>query len=255
MPEPDRLYAIGDIHGQLDLLRGVHDLIAADRQQTGDWTAPVVHLGDLVDRGPDSAGVIDFLLAGPAKGGPWVTIKGNHDYMFSLFMCDPPRHDPSLRSDLSWLHPRLGGMTTLASYGIADTEARTPDDLHREATARVPASHLAFLRELELTFSGAGAFCVHAGVRPGVALDAQEPSDLMWIRREFHDHTESFGPLIVHGHTPVDQAVHYGNRLNLDTGAAYGGPLTVAVIESGKVALLTPDGRRALPADPRSTPD
>jgi serine/threonine protein phosphatase 1 len=246
MPQPSRIYAIGDIHGQLDLLRAAHARIAADRALTGDWVAPVVHLGDLVDRGPDSKGVIDYLLAGPARGGPWVTIKGNHDYMFALFMEDPPRHDPSLRADLSWLDPRLGGMTTLASYGIDGTDSRPEADLHAEASARVPAAHLAFLRGLPLRFAGAGALCVHAGVRPGVPLDAQIDSDLMWIRRDFHVHAESFGPLIVHGHTPVDHATHYGNRLNLDTGAAYGGQLSAAVIESGEAALLTLNGRQPL---------
>lgn len=250
MTQASRIYAIGDIHGQLDLLRGAHALIAADRARTDDWDAPVIHLGDLVDRGPDSAGVIAYLMAGPARGGTWLTIKGNHDHMFALFMTDPQSRDATLRSDLTWLHERLGGATTLSSYGLDDTDSRTPTDLHKEALTRVPAAHIAFIDALPLTHQLAGALCVHAGIRPQVALEAQKPSDLMWIRAEFHSYTGSHGPLIVHGHTPVDSATHYGNRLNLDTGAAYGGPLSVAVIEAGVASLLTPNGRQALTPQP-----
>lgn len=238
-----RAYAIGDIHGHLGLLQEAHVLIARDRRLTGDDTAPVVHLGDLVDRGPDSAGVIDWLVAGPAKGGPWITLKGNHDFMFALFLDDPRAKDPGLRPDLSWLHPRLGGPTTLASYGIADVAARTLDDLHEEALAKVPPAHRRFLEALPLTHQTAGAVFVHAGLRPGLPLAQQKPTDLMWIRAEFHNDRRDHGGLVVHGHTPVDVPKNYGNRLNIDTGAAYGGPLTVVVIEDGKATQLTEDGR------------
>ncbi|MFN7053431.1 MAG: metallophosphoesterase, partial [Gemmobacter sp.] len=104
-----RTYAIGDIHGHLDLLKAAHALIAADRAAIGDTEAPVVHIGDLVDRGPDSRGVIDFLMQGQAMGAPWVVLKGNHDRLFTLFMADPHDSDACLRADLAWLHPRLGG--------------------------------------------------------------------------------------------------------------------------------------------------
>lgn len=102
-----RTYAIGDIHGHLALLDAAHARIAADRAATGDAAAPVVHLGDLVDRGPDSPGVIARLMEGIAAGEPWVVLKGNHDALFALFLDDPGAQDPGLRPDLSWLHPRL----------------------------------------------------------------------------------------------------------------------------------------------------
>ena len=238
-----RLYAIGDIHGHLDLLRAAHALIARDRAATGDDAAPVVHLGDLVDRGPDSAGVIAFLLAGPARGGPWITLKGNHDHMFALFLRQPPERDAGLRADLSWRDRRLGGATTLASYGIDASDDRPEADLQAEARARVPAAHRAFIEALPLHHVGAGAICVHAGIRPGIPLDRQDPVDLMWIRADFHRDDRDHGGLVVHGHTPVDRPTHYGNRLNLDTGAAYGGPLSVAVIEDGAAFHLTDEGR------------
>lgn len=242
-----RAYAIGDIHGHLDRLAAAHALIAADRRRTGDHDAPVIHLGDLVDRGPESAEVIEYLSAGPAAGGRWITLKGNHDYMFELFLRDPALRDPGLRAELTWLHPALGGQQTLASYGIAGADRRAPRDLAAEAAVRVPDRHRAFLAGLPLMHRLAEAVFVHAGIRPGVALDAQSPQDLMWIRKDFHLSTADHGALVVHGHTPVDRPTHYGNRLNLDTGAAYGGPVTVAMIEGRAAWELTPDGRVALP--------
>lgn len=245
-----RAYAIGDIHGHLDLLVQAHGLIAADREETGDDMAPVIHLGDLVDRGPESAEVIEYLVAGTMSGKPWVTIKGNHDHMFDLFLKDPEAHDPGLRADLGWLDPRLGGNTTLASYGI-DVD-RSAAEIWRDARSRVPDSHRAFIEALPLSWQMPGLLFVHAGIRPGIPLEDQSATDLMWIRRDFHAHTGDHGVLVVHGHTPVDAPTHYGNRVNLDTGAAYGGPLTAAVFEEGRAFVLTPEGREALRPEGRS---
>lgn len=239
----DRTYAIGDVHGQLDLLVAAHGLVAADRRRTGDDAAPVVHLGDVVDRGPESAETVEYLLLGPARGGPWVTLKGNHDHMFLLFLGSPRAHDPGLRRDYSWLHARLGGRATLRSYGVDAAEGRPDDELWREAQARVPARHRAFLDRLPLMRRADGAVFVHAGIRPGVPLDAQESKDLLWIRKGFLDDPRDHGVLVVHGHTVVDQPSHFGNRVDLDTGAAYGGPLTAAVVEGRDVWVLTEEGR------------
>jgi serine/threonine protein phosphatase 1 len=239
-----QLYAIGDIHGQLDLLHRAHDLIAADRARHGP--GPVVHVGDLVDRGPDSRGVIDALMAGLERGEDWVILKGNHDRMFWRFLRDPSEPEPGLRSDLSWLHPRLGGADTLRSYGVANAGDRPVAAVHAEARERVPKAHLDFIAALpSLHLAGDCAF-VHAGLRLGVALDQQSETDLIWMREPFLSETASFGPLIVHGHTAIDHATHYGNRLNLDSGAAYGGPLSAVVIEGREAALLTPNGRKRL---------
>ena len=238
------LYAIGDIHGHLDLLQQAHDLIAADMARHGP--GQVVHLGDLVDRGPDSRGVIDFLMRGLAAGQDWVVLMGNHDRMFRRFVHDPHEPEPGLRADLGWLHPKLGGPDTLRSYGVVNAADRPVAKVHAEARAAVPQAHLDFIATRPtLHLAGDCAF-VHAGIRPGVALDRQTETDLVWIREPFLSEGTSFGPLIVHGHTTIDQATHYGNRLNLDSGAAYGGPLSAVVIEGREAALLTPQGRRKL---------
>lgn len=242
------LYAIGDIHGHLDLLRAAHDRVAADRAREGTGAAPLVHVGDLVDRGPDSRGVVEALAALVAQDARVTVLKGNHDNMFVLFAGDTPQEDPRLRSGLSWLNPRLGGRDTLASYGI-DPDQR-PDALHVAARRAVPAHHIDFLSALPLTFRHGDTMVVHAGVRPGVPLDAQATEDLYWIRDDFLHDRRDHGALIVHGHTPVDTVEFHPNRLAIDTGAAYGGPLSAVAIEAGAVFLLTDTGRvpvRALP--------
>jgi serine/threonine protein phosphatase 1 len=240
-----QLYAIGDIHGQLGLLKAAHDLIAADSARNGP--GPVIHLGDLVDRGPDSRGVIDFLIGGLASGQDWVVLKGNHDRMFTRFMADPWEPEPGLRSGLAWLHPRLGGADTLRSYGVANAGDRPVERVHAEAGGAVPAAHREFLASRPTLHQAGECAFVHAGIRPGIALGDQTETDLVWIRDPFLTATASFGPLIVHGHTALEAATHYGNRLNLDSGAAYGGPLSAVVIEGREASLLTPKGRQKLP--------
>ncbi len=241
-----RSYAIGDIHGHLDKLQALHALIAADRAASGDAEAPVIHIGDLVDRGPDSRGVVDWLMAGQARGENWVVLKGNHDRMFSGFLSDADHHDPRLRRDLWWLHERLGGVETLASYGVADAGERSLQDVQAESADKVPATHLAYLAALPTWHLRGTCLFVHAGVRPGVDLHDQTEDDLLWIRDAFLDDTRDHGALIVHGHTPVGQVSHHGNRLNLDTGAGYGKAMSAVVIEGTDVFRLTPSGRVAV---------
>lgn len=245
--KPLRSYAIGDIHGQLDMLHAAHARIAADRAAVGDAEAPVVHIGDLVDRGPDSAGVIDLLLRGQAAGEKWVVVKGNHDRMFAGFLASPRHHDNMLRAEYDYLHPRIGGIETMASYGILGAGRRPPVEVHAAAMEAIPQAHRDFLSALPVSYRRGEVFFVHAGIRPGVPLDEQEEDDLTWIRGLFLDDPRDHGPLIVHGHTPVDVATHYGNRVNLDTGAAYGGPLTAVVIEGRDAWELTDEGRVPLP--------
>ncbi|MBL9045826.1 MAG: serine/threonine protein phosphatase [Tabrizicola sp.] len=242
------LYAIGDIHGHLDLLQAAHDLIADDMARHG--AGPVIHIGDLVDRGPDSCGVIDFLVRGLAEGRDWVVLKGNHDRMFTRFLRDPEEPEPGLRSGLSWLHPRLGGADTLGSYGVASAADRPVAKVHADALTAVPKTHLDFLLARPTLHEAGEAAFVHAGIRPGIPLHAQTETDLVWIRDTFLMEPASHGPLIVHGHTAIDTATHYGNRLNLDSGAAYGGPLSAVVIEGRHAALLTPQGRQRLAVAP-----
>ena len=234
-------YAIGDIHGHLDLLRQAHDRIARDQAEAG--AAPIVHIGDLVDRGPDTRGVIDYLIRGLAAGQDWVVLKGNHDRMFAGFVADLQFHDPGLRPDLSWLHYKLGGAETLASYGVRTAADRPTAAVHRDAVAAVPPDHLDFLNGLPTRFVRGDAAFVHAGIRPGIPLADQDDTDLLWIRKVFLDDPRDHGPLIVHGHTAIDWPTHYGNRLNLDSGAAYGGALSAVVIEGRAAFVLTDKGR------------
>jgi len=237
-----RSYAIGDIHGQRDRLIGAHELIAADRARTGDAEAPVVHVGDYVDRGPDSRGVLDFLMQGLDAGAPWVLLKGNHDAAMADFL-DPASGTAEVAY---WLSGIFGGRSTLASYDVAGNSTGA---LRKSARAAVPDGHVALLQGLLPSFRHREVFFCHAGIRPGVPLDAQKENDLIWIRDDFLLDRREHGALIVHGHTPVEAVTHYGNHLNLDTGAGYGGPVSAVAIEGRAVWLLTPDGR--VPVTPR----
>lgn len=239
------VYAIGDIHGHLDLLQAAHTLVEDDRAREGATGAPLIHIGDLVDRGPDSRGVIDHLVTQQASDPRLVVLMGNHDRMFAHWIRHGGAPDPSSRTALEYLHPRFGGQTTLASYGV---DSGAPGaDMVRAAQAAVPETHLAFLEGLPRHVTHDGCVCVHAGLRPGVALSDQDPADLIWIRDEFLTSRADHGALIVHGHTPADRVEHHGNRLNIDTGAAFGGPLSAVVIEGRDVFLLTGAGRVPVP--------
>ncbi|NPD14483.1 serine/threonine protein phosphatase [Xinfangfangia sp. D13-10-4-6] len=236
-----RSYAIGDIHGHLDLLQRAHERIARDMAQHG--AAPVIHLGDLPDRGPDSRGVIEWLKNGIERGEDWVVLKGNHDRLFNRFIGDPWWSDPGLSRPYTWLHPAVGGAATLRSYGVRNAADRPVEVVHRDALAAVDPAHLAFLEARPTSLLRGDVFFVHAGIRPGIALQDQAEDDLVWIRKGFLDDSRDHGPLIVHGHTALDQPTHFGNRVDIDSSAAYGGPLTAVAIEGREVFLLTDQGR------------
>ena len=237
-------YAIGDIHGHLGLLQDVHRWVNADIDRYGK--GPVVHVGDLVDRGPDSCGVVEYLRAGVQNGQDWVVLKGNHDRMFTKFLSKMNAHDEGLRSDLSYLHPRIGGAATLASYGVKNAADRPLAPVYTDAVAAVPLSHIQFLENLPTSFARDQAVYVHAGIRPGIPLMQQSETDLLWIRKDFLDDPRDHGVLIVHGHTAIARPTHYGNRVNIDSSAAYGGPLSVVVIDGLQVFHLTASGRTVL---------
>ncbi|AUM73111.1 metallophosphoesterase [Paracoccus jeotgali] len=234
------VYAIGDIHGHLDALRHVHDLISQD----GGAGARVVHLGDLIDRGPDSRGVIDYLMEGQAQGRDWQVIKGNHDNKLPRFIEDPEWIDPGSTSGLTWTgDERNGAEATFASYGIAGALEMPLAELHRRAVRAIPRAHVDWLDRLRPWLLHPGGFLfVHAGVRPGVDLSAQSPTDLMWIRKPFLESRQDHGALVVHGHTALRRAALYPNRLNLDSGAGYGRPASVARLDASGVWLLGSDG-------------
>lgn len=231
---PERVYAIGDIHGRLGLLKAAHARIEADLAVDPVGAHAIVHVGDYVDRGPDSAGVLAHLVAGEAAGAPWINLLGNHDRMFFRYLVAPGGRDEKLHPEFWWLHERVGGLDTLRSYGVTLPEGATQargDAIHREARAAVPALHFAFLAGLRRFWRWRGWFFAHAGVRPGVPLDAQEENDLIWIREPFLSSEADHGATIVHGHTPVERIEDRGNRIAIDTGAGYGGPLSCLVID------------------------
>lgn len=262
--QPSRIYAIGDIHGQKEMLDHALALIKDD----GGPDAQIVFLGDYTDRGPDSKGVLETLIAGRDAGKPWTFIKGNHDKMFVNYVLNGDEHDPRVSSRISWINKRLGGVTSLASYGITGEpdlfqingghetlqsyvigdRVIDPKTVQQLAKDTIPAAHISFLQSLPLTHETDHLLFVHAGLRPGVALADQDPEDLIWIRDGFLESNHDFGKLVVHGHTALDAPQHHGNRVNLDGGAGYGRPLVPAVFEGRACWLLTPTGRQRLQA-------
>ena len=239
------IYAIPDVHGHSEKLDRAHDLIAADRAREGSADAPVVHLGDLCDRGPDTRGVVERLIAGQGRGEPWIVLLGNHDRMFRNFVANGDTEDPGLRRDATWLHSALGGTETLRSYGV-EAERRPLAEVQEDARAAVPRAHVDLLASMALWHEAGELLFVHAGVRPGVPLERQTEHDLVWIRDDFLDYPRPHPWLVVHGHTALPEPAHFGNRVDLDGGAAYGNPLAAAVFEGREAFLLGPDGRRPL---------
>jgi serine/threonine protein phosphatase 1 len=226
-----RIYAVGDVHGCADRLDALHGLIAADLAAHPVAETLLVHLGDFIDRGPDSAGVIARLARGsPLPGVPMVALRGNHEQM----MLDAITGD---RDAIAHWRSN-GGNAALQSWGI---KAAKKD---RNWASDLPAQDYAFLRSLGLFHRVDGYLFVHAGVRPGFKLAAQTEEDLLWIRKPF---LESRGPLLpdapgvaaVHGHTPEDAPVVTDNRIGVDTGAVRGGLLTCAVLEGAWVRFLS----------------
>jgi len=231
------ILAVGDIHGYMAELARVLSL--ADDLRGPD--ARIVFLGDLIDRGPDSRGVIETLMRGIEAGRDWIVLRGNHDQMFLDFLDDASTGDPARKLSAAWLDGNNGGAETLRSYAAGASLER--GDWAAAARA-VPPAHVRFLESLPFCFQTEEQFFVHAGIRPGVALGDQTPEDMLWIRREFHDDRRDHGKLIVHGHTPVDTPTHYGNRVNLDTGAGWGRPLELVEFEGCEARRLTPAGPR-----------
>lgn len=236
------LYVIADIHGHMRQLDICLDLIERD----GGPDAEIVFLGDLVDRGPDSNIVVQTLMDGVQTGRPWHVLKGNHDRMFSRFARDANEHDPAIKSGLSWLNPRLGGLMTLASYGVQIADNMAPKEAFASASTAVPVEHLDFLDQLPLYHETQGLLFVHAGIRPGVPMNQQIEDDLIWIREPFLTVESDHPWLIVHGHTALDCPHHFGNRIDLDGGAGYGRPLLPAVFEGSTCWMITEDGRKEL---------
>jgi serine/threonine protein phosphatase 1 len=230
-PDGTRIYAIGDIHGRADLLREMHQLIHEDAYERQAPRNVVVYLGDYVDRGPASAEVIDILLDEPLPGFERVHLAGNHEDTIIRFLSD---------ISVAGLWLEYGGAATLYSYGVKPP-AMNETDLRRaqgELRESLPERHLQFMRELKLTHCEGDWFFVHAGVKPGVPLEAQQPQDALWIRGEFLGCEYDFGKIVVHGHTVTQEPDVRRNRIGIDTGAFMSGCLTSLVLEGERWSFL-----------------
>ncbi len=247
------IYAVGDIHGHYDKLLIAHALIADDMAAHKADKATVVHIGDLCDRGPDTAKVIQYLIDGIAAGRDWLVLKGNHDQMLLDFVDGGDGSNPRLKSGTNWLHSVIGGRATLASYGQKKSMLESKDAFLRRARGGVPQDHVDFLSSLPVWLRVDGMIFVHAGIRPGFPIEAQDEEDLLWIRDDFLWHLGDHEALVVHGHTPVDEPTHYGNRVNIDTGAGWGNPLIPVVFDQGQTFALSEKGRTELSV-PRHRP-
>lgn len=227
-----RAYAIGDVHGRLDLLDALLDEIVADHRSRPTARGLIVLVGDLIDRGPDSRGVIERLRRFDLSGFRLVGLAGNHEEaLLSILAGDPAPVE-------GWL--RFGGAETLMSYG-ADPQAiaALPPELAQRRIAQViPVEHRFFLEELGDSLRFGDYLFVHAGIRPGVPLDQQSLRDLRWIREPFLSDTRDHGMVVVHGHTISEQVDEVGSRIGIDTGAYATGRLTALAIDGDQRWVL-----------------
>lgn len=233
-----RVYAIGDVHGRLDLLERMHRLIGDEIAASPARRTVVVHLGDYVDRGPDSAGVVERLLGSPVAAEEIVCLKGNHEDCLLQFLDGGDGAETFLT---------YGGVETMTSYGVDVAALSERGDFGRLAVAfaaHLPVRHRNFYETLPHSHQIGGYFFCHAGVRPGVPLGQQSPHDLIWIREPFLGSSADFGKVVVHGHTPVEAIVSLPNRINVDTGAVFTGRLSAVVLEGSGRRFVSVEGSR-----------
>ena len=245
VPEGSRVYAVGDIHGRADLLERLQRDIARDFAESACERGVIVFLGDYVDRGPASRDVIDILLEGPPAGMAAVHLKGNHEDFLLRFA-------ETGEAGETWL--MNGGGATLASYGVAEAADTFHaiwhmDEIRAAFVAALPERHLEFFRTLALHHAEGGYLFVHAGLRPGIALEAQSADDMMWIRDDFLRSDADFGRTVVHGHSPLPYPAERANRIGIDTMAYRSGRLTALALEGASRRFFDTggDGRRAWP--------
>ena len=227
-PRGSRAYAIGDIHGRLDLLEDLLGRLEADDRSRGPAKTWLVFLGDLVDRGPDSRGVVERLVSRPPAFARNVFIKGNHEEFFLGVL---EGDDSTVQHWLTY-----GGTECAESYGVGSGWMlnATPTQIMHRLVEEVPEAHVRFLRDMADSFRFGDYLFVHAGIRPGVELHRQVSKDLRWIREGFLDDLTDHGVMVVHGHTIFDRAEEHPNRIAIDTGAYRNGALTAIGIEGSE---------------------
>ena len=231
LPAELRIYAIGDIHGRLDLLDELLARISSDIALRPTARPLYVFLGDYIDRGSASRETIDRLIE-HGKTHESVFLKGNHELIAIKCLSDRGLFD-------QWL--RLGGLETLVSYGVpAETLANGKQiaELQSAFHGALPQAHFRFFRDLKNSFECGDFFFAHAGVKPNVELSRQKENDLLWIRGEFLTSTDDFGKIIVHGHTPTREIEVGPNRINIDTGAFATGRLSCLVLEGEELSVI-----------------
>jgi serine/threonine protein phosphatase 1 len=231
--EGARAYAVGDIHGRLDLLNEMLERIEADIASRGPKKTFIVFLGDLIDRGPDSAGVVERLRTYKPRFATPIFLSGNHEEVFLRVL----HGERDLMS--SWM--KYGGGECSESYGMDAAALRLVDDQAAVdlLKAKVPRAHVEFLESFGDTFRFGDYLFVHAGIRPGVAIEEQEQFDLRWIREPFLSDAKEHGFVVVHGHTIVPKVEERGNRIAIDTGAYHTGVLTALAIEGDRRWFLS----------------
>jgi serine/threonine protein phosphatase 1 len=238
-----RAYAIGDIHGRLDLLNLLIERVEQDIAERPQARNFIIFLGDYIDRGPESAGVIERLRTyRPANATP-VFLSGNHEEVLLKILAG------ERGIFASWL--KFGGAECAESYGMDVAALRRLDEAAAVALvkAKVPRAHREFLEHCADTFRFGDYLFVHAGIRPGVAIDEQDRSDLRWIRDPFLSDAKDHGFVVVHGHTIVERVEERPNRIAIDTGAYHTGILTCLVVEEGERRYLTSEAREASDGD------
>ena len=231
LPAGLRIYAVGDIHGRLDLLDRLLAQTNTDLALRPTARPVYVFLGDYIDRGPSSRETIDRLIQ-HAETNESIFLKGNHELVAIKCLSDRSLFD-------QWL--RLGGLETLMSYRVPPetlANAKQIAELQSAFHNALPQTHFRFFRDLQKSFACGDFFFAHAGVKPNVELSRQKESDLLWIRGEFLSSNEDFGKIIVHGHTPTREIQVGPNRINLDTGAFATGRLTCLVIEGSSLSVI-----------------
>ena len=239
VPPGLRIYAIGDIHGRSDLLDDVLARIASDDRSRGPAETHIVFLGDLIDRGPDSAGVVARLRDLSQAHDRVHLIMGNHEEMMLAALDEQRGKSAAMRQFF-----KNGGRETLLSYGVEETDCpqTSLDELRQLAAAKVPADHLAMMRGMVPWVAFGDYLFVHAGVRPGVALEEQEEADLRWIRAEFLRSRESHGRMVVHGHSIAESVEFQPNRIGVDTGAYASGRLSAVGLEGVERWVIVAEG-------------
>ena len=238
LPDGTRVYAVGDIHGQMPLLLHLHEAIQEDAIKFRGNRLIVVYLGDYIDRGSRSRDVLELLSTTPLPRFERVFLRGNHEHMLLGTYYDN-------NAAAGWLFN--GGEATLRSYGIYPgfglTALQCLPDVLAQLRQALPDQHLKFLKQLKLWHREGGFLFTHAGVKPGVPLERQTTQDLMWIREDFLESDEHHPFIVVHGHTPREEAEFLHNRIGIDTGAFSSGRLTALVLEGTTRRLLTVTGR------------